>query len=179
MNFYTLSKKAFGMMCVSATLASCTSSTLDNADWGTWSYSETSDACQISEIVRSYNTSGEFRRGTTGLGALLKRGEDAILTQMYLDGDKHLLRYIVSSPSFSARPGCNSEFEIERSINGSREGWKNTYSFFQDTHGRICRKRDFSYRLGMAANKRWTSGTVTSCIDPNSKTFSFDINRIR
>ena len=119
------------MVCVSATLASCTSSALDNADWGIWSYSETSDACQISEIVRSYNTSGEFRRGTAGLGALLKRGEDAILTQMYRDGDKHLLRYIISSNSFSARPGCNSEFEIERSINGSRDCWKTTYSCFK------------------------------------------------
>jgi hypothetical protein len=30
----------------------------------------------------------------------------------------------------------------------------------------------------MAANKRWTSGIVTSCIDPKTKAFSFDINRI-
>ena len=166
-------------MCVSATLASCTSSARDNAERGIWSYSETSDSCEVSEIVKLYHTSRASRGWNTGLGALLKRGEDAILTQMYRDGDKHLLRYIISSPSYSDRLGCNSEFEIELSVDGFREGWKNTYSFFQDTHGRICRKRDFSYRLGMAANKRWTSGTVTSCIDPNSKTFSFDINRIR
>ena len=178
MNCSTLSKKILGMMCVFATLASCTSSTRDNAERGIWSYSESSDSCEVSEIVKLYHTSRASRGGGTGLGALLKRGEDAILTQMYRDRDKHLLRYIISTPSYSAQPRCHSEFEIELSVDGFREGWKHIYSFFQDTHSRICRKRDFSYRLGMAANKRWTSGIVTSCIDPKTKAFSFDINRI-
>ena len=177
MIFFTTFKEISGVLCLVATLASCATSARDNAEWGIWSYLETTDSCEVSEIVKLYKTSGEFRRGTTCLGALLKRGEDALLTQRYRDSDRHLLRYIISSPDYLARPGCVSAFEIERSIDGFREGFKMRYNFLQDEHGRFCRKHVFSYRLGAAANNRLTSGTVMSCIDPSTYKFSFDIDR--
>ena len=177
MNFFASLKEISGAMSVVATLASCASSARDNAEWGIWSYSEKSDFCQVAEVVKLYNTSGAFRDRGTGLGALLEKGEDALLTQRYRDSDEHILRYITSSSNYLAQPGCVSEFEIERSVNGVREGRKSQYRFFQDVNGHVCKRTEFSYRLGAAANNRRTSGIVTSCLDPNTDAFSFNIER--
>lgn len=177
MKLFVSFKEISGVLCLVATLASCASSARDIAEWSIWSYSETSDYCEVSEIVKLYHTSRASRGGGTGLGASLKRGEDALLTQRYRDSDEHILRYIISSSSYSTQPRCVSEFEIERSINGVREGRQLQYNFFQDVNGHLCKRTEFSYRLGAAANNRRTSGTVTSCINPNTNAFSFNINR--
>ena len=176
MNTKYFLKSGSGISLFAIILASCASTSASQEDWNIWSYTEATDACEVSEIVKDYNSSGAFRNGAPKIGALLTSGEDAFLTQRYRDSDKDLLQYVVADSRFTTLSDCRSEFEIERSLNGVREGRSIQYEFVQ-INGRLCKESAFAYRLGAAANNRMTTGTITSCVETSTGAFSFNIAR--
>lgn len=163
-----------------AVLASCGGEPVKNRQIGIWSSDITNDGCRVYDIVADYYTSGAKQNvpPSSSLRSLFQ-GDDSFFWFKYRNRDWHVLRFIRQSEEFKFLDGCRSEFGIEGSVNGTRNGATELFLFESKEDEELCRITSFRFRgaSGTALEGKFTSGSVHSCIFLESGRTTFDVHR--